>query len=132
MPLEKPFMDLLSIELCTIPGVCVTRRNVGTIPIVNAITGRRRAFRAGPPKGAADLWGIFRHPALNLGLHFEVETKAPGRKQSVDQVRWQRHMERHGALYFLAPQHPHLEARPSAIQWRDTIHQRLLACYPRS
>lgn len=110
-------MDLLGIELCKIPGVVVWRQNVGTIPFRDGKTGERRAFRAGPPPGAADLSGMYKVD----GRRIEVETKANGKKRSKDQERWAELVHEYNAIYLLAPQHKALTASESAKLWAQTM-----------
>lgn len=73
------------------PRLRLWRQNTG------AATLNGRLVRFGTP-GAADIQGILR-PA---GRFLAIETKAPGKKQSEEQVKWQRMVEDHGGLYVLA------------------------------
>jgi hypothetical protein len=73
------------------PRLRLWRQNTG------AATLNGRLVRFGTP-GAADVQGIIRP----TGRFLAIETKAPGKKQSEEQVKWQRMVEEHGGLYVLA------------------------------
>lgn len=118
---EKLFMDHLMICACRIPGVRVWRQNVGSIAFIDPATGLRRVFRSGLPNGAADIAGL--HGPT--GRCLQIETKAPGKKQSADQQRWETMITQHGGLYLLATQHRELDAEHSAVRWAQELDRRL-------
>lgn len=89
---EHAFQTRLLLALSKIGGVRVWRQNVGTV----RVPGSERFFRAGPPKGAADITGII----APEGLRLEIECKA-GTKRTPEQLAWGETMATLGAVYLV-------------------------------
>ena len=107
MTLELPYMKRLLLALGRHRACRVFRQNVGKV-LVRGEDGRvRRAFSAGPPKGAADLSGL----VMPDGWRLEVETKAARGKQSKAQASWQRFIEASGGVYVLCAYDEALDMR---------------------
>lgn len=90
MATEKQLQHEILRVFGTRPDLRIWRANVGVARI------GRRVVRFGVP-GQADITGI-----LPNGRRLEIEVKAPGGRQSEDQVNFQRMIERFGGLYVLA------------------------------
>ena len=88
-------MRALSIAFCKIQGLRVWRQNCGKIVFIDKKTKKIRTFSAGPPKGAADLSGIYH------GYRVEIEVKAPGKKRTQEQEHWAKFVQEHGGIYLL-------------------------------
>jgi len=74
----------------------VRRQNVGKVVKRDAEGRVFGVFRAGPPKGAADLCGL----AAPDGLHIEVEVKVDA-PQTKPQKAWASFIETFGGVYVL-------------------------------
>lgn len=109
---EQDFKSLLKVELCKIPDVTVWTQNCGVI-VMKDRYGRRRAFHAGPPAGAADISGIDHQE----GRRIEIETKAPKEERSAEQIQWAKFIQASNGLYLLATQHDDLSVLDSAQWW---------------
>ena len=83
-------MRSILVAVSALPNALFWRQNVG----VGASFGGR-VMRFGVP-GMADIGGVFR------GRHVEIEVKASSGRQSKQQRRWQRAVERAGGVYVLA------------------------------
>ena len=125
---EKIFMDYFLIEASKIPGVTVWRQNTGSRIFRDPATGEKRRFRAGPPKGAADVAGI----AEPSGRCLQIEMKAPRKKQTKQQKQWEAMIRRRGGIYLLATQDKNLDAEQSAVQWAGVLAKLLQNYEPTS
>jgi hypothetical protein len=97
-PDEQTFLRRVLLALSQRPDLRVWRQNVGTLPVRDAQGHVERVFRAGPPKGAADLSGIIRPE----GWRLEIELKAAHGRLSPEQERWARFIRASGGVYVLA------------------------------
>ncbi len=93
--LEHEFRDELLIALCQLPATRAWTQNAGKLR-----DARGNWIKLMPP-GAADIGGVMM--TRGLGLAFQIETKVAGRKQTAQQVAWERMCEMVGAVYLLAP-----------------------------
>lgn len=84
---EAELMRHILVALNQLPDALFWRVNVGL-----ASSPDGRVTRYGLP-GQADIAGIVR------GKHVELEVKTPTGRQSQQQVRWQRAIERAGGVY---------------------------------
>jgi len=90
---EHAFQSRLLLALSKVPGVRAWRQNVGTVR-----TADNRFFRAGPPKGAADISGIIGPE----GWCLQIECKAKGKDRSPAQEAWGAAMTALGGVYLVA------------------------------
>ena len=77
---ENPIRNSVVIRLGHM-GITLWRRNVAAIKIGN------RFFRCAEP-GQSDLWGTDRLVPFSWSRHWEIETKAPGKRPTIDQLIW--------------------------------------------
>lgn len=94
---EGVFLRAILLALGQRPDLRVWRQNVGTLALEDA-SGRVRAFRAGPPKGAADLSGIVQPE----GWRVELEVKSARGRRSPAQLQWERFIRTSGGVYLCA------------------------------
>lgn len=94
---EIAFMHRLMLALGRRPDVRIWRQNVGTIPVRDEQGRIVRVFRAGAPKGAADITGYVRPE----GWRLEVEVKGPGGARSAQQETFARLVTQGGCVYAL-------------------------------
>lgn len=87
---ETEIMRSILVAVSDLPSGLFWRQNVGV-----GVAPGKRIIRFGLP-GMADIGGIYQ------GRHVEIEVKAPRGRQSVQQQRWQRAVERAGGVYILA------------------------------
>lgn len=87
---ETDVMRSILVAVSGLPGGLFWRQNVGV-----GVAPGKRVIRFGLP-GMADIGGIYR------GRHVEIEVKAERGRQSRQQQRWQRAVERAGGVYILA------------------------------
>lgn len=99
---ELRYMNDLQGALGCLRELHVHRQNVGTVKIRDAIGHVTGVFRAGPPKGAADLTGW----VIPEGWRLEIETKAEDTVQSSSQLSFQAACARGGVIYVLARFNP--------------------------
>jgi hypothetical protein len=85
--LESQLQDRIRIALGLIPGLDLSRNNVGSAEI----RGYRVTFGLGP--GSADLIGHYR------GRFVAVEIKTPTGRQAPEQRLYQQRIERNGGIY---------------------------------
>lgn len=95
---EAEFQRALLIVLSAIPGVRVWRQNTGVVPVRDRNGVAERVFRAGPPKGAADITGIVEP----CGWRLEVEVKSALGRVSREQSAWGAMIERMGGIHMVA------------------------------
>lgn len=95
---ELEYMRRLLFALGARHDLRLWRQNVGTVLVRDESGNVQRAFRAGAPKGAADLSGI----VIPEGWRLEIETKAKRGKRSAEQISWAAFIERSGGVYALA------------------------------
>ena len=93
-PLESVILNDILFAVGNIPGVRVTmwRNNTGTLVDRNG-----RPVDYGYP-GSPDIIGAL----APLGRWFGIEVKRPGERQSVEQILFQKNIEKVGGLYILA------------------------------
>ena len=96
MGLEKPIQDAIMWEFSTRADMRLWRANAGAAEYEDPKTGQTRMVRFGTP-GQADLSGL-----LNDGTRLEIEVKAPGRMQSIQQRNFQNMINDFGGIYILA------------------------------
>jgi hypothetical protein len=88
---ETELMRDILVAANQLPDALFWRVNVG----LSRSPDGRRVTRYGLP-GQADIAGVVR------GHHVEIEVKTPTGRQSRQQIRWQRAVERAGGTYVLA------------------------------
>jgi hypothetical protein len=116
---ELAFMDRLMLAIGARDDLRVWRQNVGTVLRRNETGEKIGVFRAGPPKGAADISGIVRPE----GWRLEIETKARAGRRSVEQLRWARFIAESGGVYVLASYTEHLGLERSVEHAVDAIER---------
>lgn len=79
------------------PDMRIWRQNVGSIPIRDEQGRTVRVFRAGAPKGAADITGYVRPE----GWRLEIEVKGPDGVRSPAQENFARLVAAGGCVYAL-------------------------------
>ncbi|MCU0691486.1 MAG: hypothetical protein MUF54_08795 [Polyangiaceae bacterium] len=94
---EAVFMRQVMLALGRRGGLRLWRQNVATVAVRDDVGRVQRVFKAGPPKGAADLSGI----VLPEGWRLEIEVKSAHGKLSEHQLRWGKFIERAGGVYVL-------------------------------
>lgn len=87
------FGQLILVALSQDPNIRLWRQNVGLVKKADG-----GMFRAGPPKGAADLSGI----VAPSGRRLEIEVKGSGDKMRPEQTAWGIFVRKMGGLYVLA------------------------------
>jgi hypothetical protein len=95
---EGAFQRALLLALGRRPDLRLWRQNVGAVAVRGEEGSVARFFRAGPPKGAADLSGIVRPE----GYRLEIEVKASRGRPSHAQSRWASFIAAFGGIYLLA------------------------------
>jgi len=93
MTTEAKFQAAIMIAASKIPGMRVWRQNVGSVKKAGG-----GMFHAGPPKGAADISGIY----APSGRRVEIEVKAAGKKPRPEQIKWGSFIHTAGGIYVLA------------------------------
>ncbi len=94
---EIDFMHRLMLALGRKPDVRIWRQNVGSVPVRDDRGRIVRVFRAGAPKGAADITGYVRPD----GWRLEIEVKGPGGSRSPQQETFARLVTQGGCVYAL-------------------------------
>lgn len=95
-------MHRLMLALGRRPDVRIWRQNVGSVPVRDEHGRVMRVFRAGAPKGAADVTGYVRPE----GWRLEVEVKGPGGVRSPQQESFARLVIQGGCVYALVVYDP--------------------------
>jgi hypothetical protein len=98
---EQLFLREILLALGRRPDLRLWRQNVGHLPVRDPAGHVVRVFRAGPPRGAADLSGIVRPE----GWRLEIEVKAARGRPSPAQVRWGSFITASGGVYLLLQYH---------------------------
>lgn len=88
------------LDLCKGP-YNLTYRRISTTGVPARVSGKRVIFRKNPAAGMADLLVFIEGMRLGGGLlpsseTLHIEVKAPGKKQSPEQVEWQLELARVG------------------------------------
>ena len=96
MGAEKPIQNEVMRAFSTRPDMRLWRANAGVAKFEDERTGQERRVRFGIP-GQADLSGL-----MNDGTRLEIEAKAPGKKQTLQQQNFQNMIEDFGGIYILA------------------------------
>lgn len=107
MPKENP-VQYACLQLLTYAGIFHWRNNTGAF-VVPASPGRARRFVAYGAKGSPDIIAVWK------GRFIGIECKAPGKKQSDDQIEFEKNLTRAGGWYWLIDNSPQLEERLRAI-----------------
>jgi hypothetical protein len=113
---ESDFQRALLLALGSRPDLRLWRQNVGVIPVRNELGDLERVFRAGPPKGAADLSGIIRPE----GWRLEIEVKGARGRVSAEQARWAVFLRAWGGVSLLAT---YDDAAPMGDNVRRVVRQ---------
>lgn len=91
---ERQLQEEIRLALGSIPGLVLWRNNVGEA-MVDYGRGNIRPLVYGLAPGSADLIGCYR------GRFVALEIKTPSGKQSKEQQRFQRCVERNGGVYLM-------------------------------
>ncbi len=95
---EHEFQQELILALGRQPWARCWRQNTGQVTVRDARGREQGVFRAGPPKGAADVSGIVRP----WGFRLEVECKRADGERRPEQFRWADMVRAGGGVYVLA------------------------------
>jgi len=102
---ESKVQKSIRIRLWHRFGIRLWRRNVAAFAIEDGIH-KRRWVRAGEA-GQSDLWGIDYPQQMTArewfwGRHWEIETKAKGKRPTEKQLKWLKDMTKRGCVCFWA------------------------------